>query len=96
LKTILDLSIERISKIDVFKGEHLVHYLTGPGVFTDGIISYLKSQNNKILDNIYEYEKLKCDIQIFNLKRFHNHYIHHLFSGMWETGWTKERDRLLL
>lgn len=42
LKSVIDLSVERIENIKEFKGEHIVHYLTGPGVFTDGILRYLR------------------------------------------------------
>ena len=35
----------------VFKGEHLVHELTGPGVFTEGIELYLKNNNLPIYSN---------------------------------------------
>ena len=38
LKTIIDLSVERIRKTNSFNNEHIVYYLTGNGVFTDGII----------------------------------------------------------
>ena len=48
LKSIIDLMVERIKNMEVIKGEHVVHYLTGPSVFTDGIINYLKSQNIKV------------------------------------------------
>ena len=41
LKSIIDLSVERIRSCKNIKGEHIIHYLTGPGVFTDGIIGYL-------------------------------------------------------
>lgn len=47
LKSIIDLSVERMKKINLLecKGEHIIHYLTGPGVFTDGIISYLQDKH---------------------------------------------------
>ena len=45
LKKIIDLSVERILNIDCIKGEHIVHYLTGPSVFTEAIILYLKENN---------------------------------------------------
>jgi mannosyltransferase OCH1-like enzyme len=41
LKSIIDLSVERIRSCKNIKGEHIIHYLTGPGVFTDGIFAYL-------------------------------------------------------
>lgn len=45
LKCVIDLAVERITNTINIKGEHITHYLTGPAVFTDGIIKYLKSQN---------------------------------------------------
>mgnify|MGYP003338487358 CR=1 FL=1 len=45
---IIGLSIIRILSVKQFKGEHIIHFLTGPGVFTDGIEHFLKI-NNKII-----------------------------------------------
>ena len=44
LKTIIDLSVERILNTQI-KGENIIHYLTGPECFTDGIQKYLKDNN---------------------------------------------------
>lgn len=41
LKSVIDLSVERIRSCKNIKGEHIIHYLTGPAVFTDGIFKYL-------------------------------------------------------
>ncbi len=41
LKSIIDLSVERIRNCIKIRGEHIIHYLTGPAVFTDGIFKYL-------------------------------------------------------
>lgn len=41
LKSIIDLSVERIRNCREIRGEHIIHYLTGPAVFTDGIFKYL-------------------------------------------------------
>ena len=41
LKSVIDLSVKRIRETKEFKGEHIIHYLTGPAVFTDGILNYL-------------------------------------------------------
>jgi mannosyltransferase OCH1-like enzyme len=128
LKSIIDLSIQRIRDTEIIKGEHIVHYLTGPAVFTDGILLYLKSQNIQVLKttsqvergstpllpnnddvviydkqnygrlktvDIFKYEKIQCDILIYNHNIFHKICVIHLFSGSWPNGWTKERDKLL-
>jgi mannosyltransferase OCH1-like enzyme len=50
LKTIIDLSVERILNTPI-KGEHITHYLTGPGLFTDGIEKYLIENNKPIFSN---------------------------------------------
>ena len=111
LKSIIDLSVERIRNIKEIKGEHIIHYLTGPGVFTDGIIIYLNKNNsikrNEItynkdnygssINGILEYEKNEYDnIFVFNSHFFHSKMVKHLFSGSWSDGWTKERYRLLM
>ena len=111
LKSIIDLMVERITNTKI-KGEHIVHYLTGPGVFTDGIIKYLQSQNIKVPSdddfmvyhpmtygrlkegNIFKYENISNNIDIINHNVFHK-YVKHLFSGSWDDGWTKERDKVL-
>tara|TARA_Y100001958_G_C21246219_1_gene576499 strand:- start:4875 stop:5561 length:687 start_codon:yes stop_codon:yes gene_type:complete len=97
IKTIIDLSVERIRNMKVIKGEHIIHHLTGPGVFTDGINKYLSKKNNIIPRNgILEYENITYDdMYIFKSHFFHKNMVHHLFSGSWSNGWTKERDRLL-
>jgi mannosyltransferase OCH1-like enzyme len=108
LKSIIDLVIQRIRDTEIIKGEHIIHYLTGPSVFTDGLISYLISQNIQVPSKvecskngsfkdreIFKYEQIQCDIQIYNHEIFHKDLVIHLFSGSWDNGWTKERDRLL-
>ena len=41
LKSVIDLSVKRLLSMKEIKGEHVIHYSTGPGVFTDGIVVYL-------------------------------------------------------
>jgi len=98
IKMIIDLSVERIRNTKDVKGEHIIHYLTGPAVFTDGIKKYLSSKKNYInMNGILEYENIKYDdIFIFRSRFFHKYMVNHLFSGGWSNGWTKERDRLLM
>jgi hypothetical protein len=104
LKSIIDLSVKRISETECIKGEHIIHYLTGPGVFSDGIINYLISKNYKIHTdptnkkrNVIEYEdNLIDEMHVFAHDTFHQHKVLHLFSGNWENGWIKQRNMLLL
>ena len=94
LKKIIDLSVERIKNTKEFKGEHLVHYLTGPTVFSDGIDHWL-------LDNKYtisnDKTKYITNIKInFIPETQHCKIVSHLWSGAWNDGWLKERDNKLL
>ena len=72
LKTIIDLSVERILNIPEIKGEHIVHYLTGPKVFTDGIEKYLKENNLPTFDDKRNYFKYPNNtLRVFNCNFFH-------------------------
>jgi mannosyltransferase OCH1-like enzyme len=107
LESIIKLSLERIKNTQNIKGENIIHHLTGPGVFTDGISNYLRNQNNKItFENGYNdwmknrkngHDYLKYyGIHFFDYEEFHKNKVQHLFSGQWENGWIKERDLKLL
>lgn len=93
LKTIIDLSVERILNTPI-KGEHIIHYLTGPAVFTDGIIKYLNNNNLPILSNYHNYPSNV--LRVFNSKNFHNKFIKHLFAGSDNDGWKNERYSKLI
>ena len=94
LKKVIDKSVERIRNLKEFKGEHLVHYLTGPGVFTDAIDEWLLDNYYPITNNkIFYKSNLKLNIIPIS---FHDSKLTSLYSGQWEDGWTKERDKLLL
>ena len=99
LKSVIDLSVERILSIKDIKGEHIVHHLTGPGVFTDGIEKYLKEQSlptckhNKKLYCNYPYKDI---LTVFNYDIFHSKIVKHLFYGKRNNGWCAERDKHLL
>lgn len=45
LKTIIDTSVQRIKDTYNFNRDNITHYLTGPGVFSDGILNYLLENN---------------------------------------------------
>jgi mannosyltransferase OCH1-like enzyme len=97
LKTIIDLSVERILNIPEIKGEHIIHYLTGPEVFTDGIEKYLKENNLPTFDDKIKYFKYPNQIlRVFNYHFFHDNIVKHLFSGQDSDGWCNERNKFLI
>ena len=96
LKSIIDLSVERILNTPI-KGEHIIHYLTGPGLFTDGIEKYLIENNYPVFDdkkNYYNY--LNPFLIVFDYNNFHKNIVQHLFAGQDEDGWCKERSIKLM
>ena len=95
LKSIIDVSVERIINMAEIKGEHIIHYLTGPGVFTDGIEKYLKECNLPTFEHdrtLYYNYPYKDVLTVFNHEIFHSQIVQHLFSGQHDDGWCKERD----
>jgi mannosyltransferase OCH1-like enzyme len=96
LKSIIDLSVERILNTPI-KGEHIIHYLTGPALFTDGIEKYLIENNYPIFENKKHYHNYPNPILlVFNYDNFHKNIVQHLFAGQDEDGWCKERyDKLM-
>jgi mannosyltransferase OCH1-like enzyme len=98
LKSVIDLSVERILNIKEIKGEHIIHFLTGPAVFTDGIEKYLVENNLPIFDDKLKYFKYpeSNTLRVFNYHFFHDNIVKHLFSGQDSDGWCKERDNLLI
>jgi mannosyltransferase OCH1-like enzyme len=96
LKSVIDLSVERILSSN-FKGEHIIHHLTGPEVFTDGIENYLKSNNLTVFDNkIHYYKYPNSVLSVFNYHYFHGNLVGHLFAGQDNDGWCKERFEKLM
>lgn len=97
LKSIIELSIKRILTISEIKGEHVIHYLTGPGVFTDGIEKYLHENDMQTYKDKKQYYHYKNQTMIcFMADRFHNTMIYHLFTGRDADGWTHERSQKLV
>ena len=91
LKSIIDLSVERILNTPI-KGEHIIHYLTGPGLFTDGIEKYLIENNYPLFDDKKNYYNYPNPILlVFNYDNFHKNIVQHLFAGQDKDGWCKER-----
>ena len=91
LKYIIDLSVKRILEIPQIKGEHVIHYLTGPGCFTAGIELYLKDNKQSVYENKLEYKKYRNNMMcVFNTTFFHK-IIYHYFAGSDKNGWKQER-----
>ena len=97
LKSVIELSIERILEMPVIKGEHIIHFLTGPAVFSDGVENYLKENNCQIFKNRQQYFVYKNPTMIcFKSQMFHNNMIQHLFLGSQNDGWKRERFEKLM
>jgi hypothetical protein len=98
LKFIIDLSVERIKNTDNIKGEHIIHHLTGPEVFTDGIEKYLKENNCPYFQdkkNYFPYFDHNI-LRVFNCNNFHKNVVIHLYAGQDKDGWFHERYKKLL
>ena len=96
LKTIIDLCVKRILNTPI-KGENIIHYITGPALFSDGIKLYLKNNNKPIFKNINNYYNYPDSIlRVFNRDNFHKNIVQHLFAGDDNDGWKKERYSKLL
>jgi len=98
LGTIIDLAVERILATKHIKGFNIIHYLTGPGVFTDGIDRYMESLGISPPDKKRDYEAFQnYVVHVFDFTHFHNKIIHHLFAGDDAVdGWKPQRDRVLV
>jgi mannosyltransferase OCH1-like enzyme len=94
LKSVIDLSVKLILEIPEIKGEHIIHILTGPGVFTRGIELYLQQNNLPTYQNKTEYTNYvdANTLVVFEAKNFHSESIIHLYTGQDEDGWCKERE----
>jgi len=96
LKSIIDLCVQRILETVDIKGEHIIHHLTGPGVFTDGIENYLKTHNLPTYNDRRKYIKyVDSMLDVFDDKLFHNNIVKHLFTGGDVDGWTRDREKYL-
>lgn len=92
MRSIIDLSVERILNIPKIKGEHVVHYLTGPLCFTEGIEKYLENKSKKTFLNKLQYKKYRSNIMCVFDQQFFNKIIHHHFAGFHIDGWKNERN----
>ena len=88
LMEIINLSVNRILHINKIKGEHIIHHLTGPGVFSDGIIKYLiknklplrsGSTNGNYHCLQYNHYSNKA-LHVLEHNDFHQNKVNHFFS----------------
>jgi len=96
LFTIIQESVKRILEIPKIKGEHIIHHLTGPAVFTDAIEIYLKKHGHKVFKNKLEYSHRYPFLAVFKHKIFHSFMVNHLYAGQHRDGWIRERNKLLM
>ena len=95
LKEIIDLCVYRALNWEI-KGEHIIHGITGPAMFTDAIKSYLTKNNLKTFDKCIDYVDYPSKImKVFSPKIFHTKMICHHFAGDDADGWKKERKGIL-
>jgi mannosyltransferase OCH1-like enzyme len=97
LKKVIDISVERILRETDFKSyDHIVHKLTGPGVFTEGVEMFLKEKNLPTFSNKLNYFDYPDDIlYCLDYNHFHKNGVVHFFSGQRSDGWVNERKRIL-
>jgi hypothetical protein len=98
LKCIIDLAVERINKVTKFVGKDIVHFLTGPQVFTEGIEKFLIGHSLKLFRSKTNYVKYSGKIPhifVFDKNLFHKKMIKHLFAGYDTNGWKRQRDALI-
>lgn len=83
LKSVIDMAVQRYQyESDTHKmKENLVHYITGPGVFTNGIEKYLKNNNIQTYKNRTEYYKNNNNNVMYLSLNIHNKMVSHLFTG---------------
>jgi mannosyltransferase OCH1-like enzyme len=98
LKSVIDLSVERIHKTTKFLEKDIVHFLTGPQVFTEGIEKYLLENSLKLFHTKTDYIKYSNrtpHIFVFEKHMFHLRMIKHLFAGFDANGWKRQRDIMI-
>ncbi len=92
LKSVIDLCVERTLVSD-FKGEHLIHFLTGPGCFTTGVENFLKGANLPTFSLRTKYADYPDKaLKVYECQTFHRDCVVHLFAGQDADGWYQERD----
>ncbi len=94
LKSVIDLSVQRIHAQTEFKGQHLIHFLTGPAVFTDAIDQYLVSKGLPTYKDKHRYNNNGI-IAVYNPKVFHKYIVRHLYAGSDMDGWKELKKAVL-
>ena len=62
--------------------QNIVHYITGPGAFTNGIEKYLESNNIQTYSNRIDYYKNNNNNNVMYLSLdIHEKMVSHLFTG---------------
>lgn len=91
IKQVINLMIERLKVLDVTRPS-FIHHATGPGVWTDGILSYVERTNVSDLYNKYsEYQQLirlqGINVAIDASNIFLNSAVRHIFGSLhWTDG----------
>jgi mannosyltransferase OCH1-like enzyme len=93
LKEIIDLCVYRALNWEI-KGEHIIHGITGPAMFTDAIKAYLKKNNMKVFDKCKDFKNYPSkSLKVIPAEIFHRSMIRHHYAG--DQGWKKERKGIL-
>ena len=96
LKTIIDESVDRILNTHNFNQQHIIHYLTGPGVFTNGVEKYLENKKKPTFHEKKNYFNYPDRIlEVFDYNVFHKNIVKHLFYGQKNDGWFADRKKML-
>ena len=94
LKAVIDLSVKRIHAQAEFKGQDLIHYLTGPAVFTDAIDQYLVSTGLPVYKN-KQRTASSVVMAVYNPIVFHKNIVRHLYAGSDADGWKELKKAIL-
>lgn len=96
LKAVIDNCVNEILKHPTLKGEHVVHKLTGPTIFTNAVRSYLALKGfSSLPENPIEWN-LPTNNYVYMYPHTFTHNpdtIIHFFAGNWKGGW-KEQVKL--
>lgn len=94
LARIIQLSVDRILQARDFSYDHFVHFLTGPAVFTDAILAFLKEMDATLYPHVMDYQRYKNYIlHVFDPHIFHNRMVIHHFHG--KDHWQKEKKEYI-
>ena len=95
LKEVIDLCVHRALTWEI-KGEHIIHAITGPAMFTDAIKSYLKKNDMQVFDKCRDFTNYPSkELKVISGGIFHTKLVRHFFAGNAVDGWKKERKGIL-